>query len=662
MNTTVEEQVKFLQEEIKKHDRLYEQNQPIITDSEYDELYLELVKLEMEHPELVTEESPTQKIHTVVVEGLKKVVHSSPMLSQEKITTEEGIRKFLEKGHGIVLVQQKLDGLTIVDTHNGGEFEQAVTRGDGYIGELVSHSVSTFKSVPKKIPFTGKLEVRSEALVPFEEFERINVDGRYSNPRNLASGTVRQLDSSIASERNLRAIVFDLISAENMEFENDMEQLDFLEEQGFDVVPYEVFNIDSVEGKESLVEYVLNYAQTIRPSLPYMIDGLILKFADLGLREELGYASKYPKWACAFKFPSMDATTTLREIVLQVGKSGQITPVGEFDTVNIDGVRISRATLHNFRNIREKDIRIGDKIVVARANDVIPQIIKSLHEERTIVSGVYEAPTHCPVCSSESTWDGENLFCTGIDCEPQLVGKLQHFVSRGAMNIDGLGEKTIQQLYEKKFITSIADIYRLETHQADIVQMEGFGQKKYDKMIAGIEVSKKLPLNKVIYGLSIHLIGETASKQLGKVFTNMNDLLTQSKEEHFKQNLLALSDFGDRMTNSFAGFMHTTKNIQILQEMMDLGVEMVSDYVKPDESSPIAGKTFVITGALSKGRNEFKADIEALGGKVSGSVSKKTDFLLMGEDAVGTSKALKAEELGIRILFENDYIALLGGE
>lgn len=656
---TTEELVFNLREEIAKHDSLYEQNKPVITDSEYDALYLELVRLEEENPHLHDPNSPTQKIQAMIVDGLKKVAHSTPMLSQEKVTTEEGVRKFLDRGHGIVLVQEKLDGLTVVATDEGKRMTQAVTRGSGYIGEDVTHSLQTFKNVPTSIPFAGKLEVRMEALVPFEEFERINVDGRYSNPRNLASGTVRQLDATITKERNLKGIVFDLISAEDMDFEDDLAQLDFMQAQGYEVVHTKAFSIDTEEGKEALIKYVLNYAEKVRPTLPHMIDGLILKFNDLGLREELGTASKYPKWAIAYKFPSLDATTTLKNIVFQVGKTGQITPVAEFDEVEIDSVRISRATLHNFRNIREKDIRIGDRVVIARANDVIPQVVQSVHTLRDGNEVVVGHPETCPSCSTPTIFNGENLYCPNSDCEPQKEGKLEHFVSRDAMNVDGLGEKTITQLYREGFIQDVTDVYRLADKKELIVKMEGFGVKKYDKMIAGIEASKINSFHQVLYAFSIPLIGRTASRTLAKHYVSVHEMLKASEEPTiFKQTLISIPDIGETMANSLITFLSLETTKQLINELGTLGLEMKSDYVAPKTDTAISGKTFVITGALSKGRNEYKEEIESLGGKVSGSVSKKTDYLLMGPDAAGSSKHTKAVDLGVVILSEEAYLAM----
>ena len=669
-NTMIKERIEQLREDITTLDNLYELNQPtilrgkLITDSEYDEMYLELESLEMQYPEFYSPNSPTQKMPTAIVSNLDKVKHSAPMLSQEKVTTVDGLLKFVSKGKSSIIVQEKLDGLTIVLTYENGKLKQAVTRGDGYIGEDVTHTVSTFKNVPKRISFNGKLEIRMEALVPYAEFERINVNGEYSNPRNLASGTVRQLDASIAKERNLIGIAFDLISAEGMEFTNDLEMLEFMKSLNLQVVNYEVFE-NTQEGIDKLIDYVTNYDKNIRKSLPYMIDGLVLKFNDLKEREELGYTSKHPRWGCAYKFKSLDATTKLLGITDQVGKTGQITPVAELETINIDGVNISRATLHNYGNIKAKDIRIGDQVVVIRANDVIPQVVSSVKETRTGEEVIKEAPATCPVCGAKTEFDGENLFCTGIDCKPQLEGKLKHYVSRNALNIDGLGKKTVEEFFSLGIIENITDIYKLESKKEQICNLEKFGEKKFQKIIDGVNASKSLPLNNLLYGLSIRHIGETSAKELAKEFKTMDEIINASKDiESFKARLLSIKDFGEAMANSVIDFFSNDKNVEILSELKEFGINMKIEETAVSATttnSSIAGKVFVITGDVHhfKNRNELKAKIEELGGTVTGSVSKNTDFLINNDIESNSSKNKKAKELNIPIISEDDFLAMI---
>lgn len=649
--------IEALQKEITKHDELYEMNQPIITDSEYDKLYSELVTLEARYPQFRTKGSPTQRIVAVMVDELEKVKHSTPMLSLEKTTTLEGVKKFIDKGHGRLLIQQKLDGLTVVLKYEKGVLVSAVTRGDSETGESVLHSVSQIVNVPKIIPWNGLIEVRTEVILPFEEFKRINVDGKYSNPRNLVSGTVRQLDARIAKDRNLEAYVLEVIQFEGFDTQNDLERLTAISQLGFSIV--KTLPCDSTKDIDKILDYISKYNAVIRPNIPYMIDGLVIKFDNLELRNELGYTSKFPKWAIAFKFDSQDAITTLRNIPLQVGKTGQITPVAEFDTVNI-GVNINRATLHNFGNIRDKDIRIGDKILIARANDVIPQVIKSFADQRKETLEAFEPPKECPECGGTVEFNGEHLYCQNYDCKPQQIGRLAHFVSRNALNIDGYGEETVALFYEHGFLRTFTDLYTINQYESELLQLPNYGEKKYQKMIKGLEASKMQPLHRVLYSLSIPLIGETASKEISKVYDSMEEIIEAAKEPlSFKMQLLSLKDFGEGMSQSLVDYLQSEKHLAEIQNLLNLGLTMKTEFVKARTDTPISGKTFVITGALSKGRSEFQKEIESLGGKVSGSVSKRTDYLLMGPDAAGSTKHTKSIELGVEIISETEYYSLL---
>lgn len=657
--------IAFLQEEVTKHDMLYEQNNPIISDTEYDQLYFELVMLEARYPEFITKDSPTQRIVAVLVDSLNKVAHTTPMLSQGKVHTADDIRKFAQKSSSRIIAQHKLDGLTIVLTYENTYLVSAVTRGDGLIGEDVLHTIRTSIDVPKRINFTGRLEIRAEAIIMFEDFIRINKEREeagleiYATTRNLASGTTRQLDAKVAQTRNLRVISFDGVSAEGLEFKTDEEQLLFMTSLGFNVVPYEIFE-NTNEGIEALIEYCTTFNEKTRKTLKYDIDGLVLKFDDLAVRLELGYTSKFPRWGCAFKFESNNATTTLLNVVPQVGKTGQLTPVAEFETVNIDGVSISRATLHNYGNITKKDIQLGDRILVERANDVIPQVVKSIKEVRDGNQKDILIPTHCPSCGSPTEMDGENLYCTGFDCKPQLEGKLAHFVSRKALNIDGLGEKTVKTLLSEGFISSLTDIYRLNDKEAEITSLDGFGQKKFDKMIEGIEQSKKNPLHKVLYALSIRQVGESASKDVSKTFKTMDEIIDLSQDEMaFRNKLLSIKDFGEITTDYMVDFFTNPKNIESIRELQSFGFAMESEFDSTPAGSALEGLTFVITGSFTKDRNELKDIVESNGGKASGSVSKKTDYLLMGDGVEGKSKHLKAVELGIKIITEEEFNAML---
>ena len=669
---SAEERIQFLRQEIKKHDLLYEQSKPLLTDSEYDDLYMELVDLENEYPELYDKDSPTQKIYAVVVDGLEKVRHSQPMLSQDKIKTLENLEKFFERytnrgsGKGKVLVQEKLDGLTIVLKYDKGNLMQAVTRGNGYVGFDVTHVIRTIKSVPNKIKFKGYLELRMEAVIPYVEFERLNKFGEYASARNLVSGTVRQLDASIAAERNLDGIVFDIIQAGDGStdyFKDDIEALAFVKNLGFKTVETRVFDLDNPEDVEKCLQYVNTYAEAIRPTLEHEVDGLVIKFNDYELRIELGSTSKFPRWGVAFKFKSMNARTKLKTILVQIGKTGQLTPVGLFDAVEIGGAEIGRASLHNFNNIKDKDIRIGDTILVARANDVIPQIVKSFHEERKTELAVYEVPTECPFCHHQVEMIGENLYCMNNECEAQLVEKIEHFVSRNAMGIDGLGEKTVQKLFEEKILKSVVDIYRLANFKEEILKLEGFGLKSYQKLIDSAEASKTKDLSAVLYSLCIPEMGEVNSKQIAKLFDSIDAIYEEleNDEEAFAAKLLAQKGFGDKMLEGFMKYFKNQDTKKMIMALKEVGVQMKSlNQNEPTiENKNMEGKVFVITGTLTKPRTEYKKMIEKNGGKVTGSVTSKTNYLVMGEEAEGKSKHTKAIELGIEIISESELINLL---
>lgn len=675
----VQERIFELREIIKKHDKLYDQNKPIVADGEYDVLYQELVELETAHPEFYDSESPTQKITTKMVQELKKVRHNSFMGSQEKAKDWATVFKFINRALGDILIQHKLDGLTVVLHYDKGVLDVAVTRGDGEIGEDVTHTVLTIANLPKKIPFAGKLELRMEAVIPFEDFARINLEENenYSNPRNLVSGTLRQLDPEIARKRNVRGIIFEFqsIVAEGIEFKNDSERLSFIKEQGFEVVNTRIFN-QTEAGIEEMKAYIEEVGTIIRKDLPYLIDGLIIKFDSLDIRDELGSTNKHPKWSIAYKFEALEATTNMYDVTHQVGKSGQLTPVAELETVNIDGVNISRASLHNYGNVGEesykvggtlrqgKDIRIGDRVTVIRANDVIPYITNSIKEVRTGNEIKITAPSHCPECGSITEFIGANLYCTGVDCKPQLQGKIEHFVSRKCLNIDGLGESTVQKFFDLGIIRHFLDLYRLNDFREEILAIEGYGEKSLDKILLGLEEAKKAPLSKVLTALSIRLIGSTQGKELSKQFTDMGEMLTRSANaESFYQFILSLDGFGEEKAKSLTDFFANPQNRNLVQGLLDLGFTMIGEGRTEEEKSAtqkeaIVGKTFVITGKLSKGRDEYKTDIENMGGKVSGSVSAKTNYLLMGPDAEGSSKHKKALSVGTIILSEAEFNAL----
>lgn len=663
MKNIIEKQIKELREEVSLHDARYEANNPIITDTEYDDLYMKLEKLERENPEFFSETSPTQQIKTTIVPGLKKARHRSPMLSQQKVNTKEEVIGFIADVRGEILVQDKLDGITIVLKYGNGRLVSAVSRGDGETGENLTHNALHFVNIPKVIGFKQELEVRAEAVLPFKAFEELNTDGKYSNPRNLVSGSLRQLDSGRVKGKGFKAIIFDLVYAEGKEFEKDSEMIKFLDGLGFEMVNIRAFSLENDEQIDSLLEFIKDYEENQRKALPFMIDGLVLKINDLSERERLGYTSKHPRWACAYKFESLDATTKLTGITAQVGKTGQITPVAEFETVNIDNVNISRATLHNYRNIRDKDIRINDTILVKRANDVIPQVVKSISDLRDGSEVVIEMPGNCPVCGSQTELEGENLYCIGVDCSPQLEGKLKHFTSRDAMDIKGMGAKTVERFYQEGLIKSITDIYKLKDKKDIIQSMEGYGEISCNRIIEGIEESKSKKLHNLIYGLSIKNIGRSASKDLAKEFGSLNKMIELSaNKEAFREKLLKVGTFGEIMADNVIHFFNDDKNIQILKELIGLGLNTTVEEIDIDsKNNSLEGKVFVVTGKVSHytNRKELQAHIEELGGRVTGGVTKNTDYLINNDKESVSSKNKKAKELNVPIISEEEFAQLI---
>jgi DNA ligase (NAD+) len=654
------ERLHSLQAEIRHHDILYGQNRPEITDTEYDTLYKELVSLEAKYPDEITPDSPTQKIIESIVSELKKVRHSEPMLSQQKATTLEEIEKWWAQisDKEDVITEYKMDGLTTVLTYDDGKLTRAVTRGNGVIGEDVTHNAMVIDNIPKKLTYHPHLEVRGEVVVPFEDFNRLNANGEYSNPRNLASGKLRQLDSSKVKGAGLMFVAFDLVTKGDIRTEHDA--MTFLEAAGFTVVPWKITHgtaeADGVENPAAAES--IQYYTDIRPKLPYMIDGIVFKFDSYDIQKKMGYTSKYPRWAIAYKFKSDDAITTLRSIEWQIGRSGVVTPVACFDAIEIAGVTIERATLHNSKNIEDKDIRIGDRILVARANDVIPEIIKSFPEKRNGTETVVEMPESCPDCGQPLTRKGPLLYCTNPHCGSTVIEKLAHFASRNAMNIDGLGDEMARTLHESIGIKAVEEIYDPETQEKirALKEMDGFGEKSIESLIEAINGSKTQPLDRVLYGLSIPCVGTSAAKDLAKEFDSADGLIAACEDGIMRDRILELEGFSDITADAICGWMRNGK--ERLKTLKERGLTMKAE--KNAVGTLFVGKTFVITGILSKPRSEIQKEIEGLGGKVSGSVSKKTSYLLLGEGEENSTKHKKALELGTKILSETEYESLKG--
>lgn len=649
-----------LVEELLKHDKLYNEERPTIIDIDYDKKYVNLLELELKYPEFMREDSPSQRIVFDFVTDLEKVKHSKPMLSLKKGTTGENIKKYIKDMNMVkkiecIIREYKLDGLTIVLKYQDGKLKDAITRGNGIEGERVIHTIKTIKTIPKEIPFKGYIELRGEALISYEDFERINQDGKYSNCRNLASGSVRQLNSKVAASRNLKLLIFEIENVENVDFKTDLEKIKFIEKLGFNIVPYKVYYKKDFE---QLI-YDCEHFEEERNSLSYPIDGLVLKVNNLEVRKILGSTNKYPRWALAFKFPSKDATTILRRIDLQVGRTGKITPVAIFDTIEIGGTNISRATISNVEQIIKKDLRLLDTILIARAKDVTPNLIKCYPELRKGHELKIEIPTKCPACGGEIKKKGTDLFCINDDCERKIVRQLIHFCSREAMNIKGLGKSIINTLVEKNYIENIPDIYNLKNIENKLIELPKFGQKKVDKLLIAIENSKSKPLTNVITALGIPQLGVSNSKTLAAKYQTMDNLIIASKKENFKEELLSLQDIGKEVASCIVNFFFDQEKINIINSLKNIGFKMEEEKTNNiNVSNKLENKTFVITGTFSKERKVFEELIEQNGGKATKSVSKKTSYVLVG-DKPGFSKIEKAQELNTKVLKEDEFMDML---
>ena len=639
----------------------YVLDSPSISDAEYDRMYHELVQLEKEHPELVTLDSPTQRVGGQVLEMFNKVQHESPMLSLGNAFSEADLRDFDRRvrqavGDTITYVcELKIDGLAISLKYENGLFVQGATRGDGETGEDITANLKTIRSIPLHLKEPVTLEVRGEAYMPKRSFEKLNQQKEengeepFANPRNAAAGSLRQLDPRIAASRHLDIFLYALANVENIGVESHSGSLDWLDELGF--------KTNKERRKCAAIEEVISFIEEWsekRPHLPYEIDGIVVKVDSLAQQDELGTTAKSPRWAIANKFPAEEVVTTLLDIELNVGRTGVVTPTAILTPVKVAGSTVQRASLHNEDLIREKDIRIGDQVVIKKAGDIIPEVVNVVLESRTGEEKEFRMPEHCPECESELVRleDEVALRCINPKCPAQIREGLIHFVSRTAMNIDGLGEKVVSQLFAEQLIKDVADLYTLTRDQ--LLTLERMGEKSVSNLLAAIEASKENSLEKLIFGIGIRHVGAKAAKILAMEFEHMDRLAEANLEE-----LTAINEIGEKMADSLVTFFEQEEASELIQKLKDVGVNMTYTGPRPVQVSQtdsiFAGKTIVLTGKLSiLARNEAKEKIELLGGKVTGSVSKKTDLVIAGEDA--GSKLTKAEELGIMVWNEERLV------
>ena len=639
--------------------KYYDDDNPEITDFEYDMMMLELRTLESQNPEFITKDSLTQKVGGHVKEGFAKVEHEVPLQSLQDVFNFEEIEAFDERVKKVAsengidevkyVVETKIDGLSSALEYKNGKLVRGATRGNGLVGEDVTENLKTIKTIPLELPEKINITVRGEVFISKKEFEKMNQEREqneeelFANARNAAAGSLRQLDSNITKKRPLDIYIFNVQKIEGKEFNSHFEELEYLEKLGFNVNPVRIpcSNIEEVKK-------AINKIGEDRENLTFGIDGAVVKVDNLKLRTILGTTSKVPKWAIAYKYPPEQKETILKDIEFQVGRTGVITPLAILEPVRVAGSLISKTTLHNEDFVKEKGLKIGDRVIIQKAGDVIPEIVRAVVEKRDGTEKEFVMPTHCPVCGAETVREeGESAVrCTGIECPAKLYRNLVHFVSREAMNIDGLGENIIGILLEKKMISNIADIYDLEFE--DLTSLKKNGKKFAQNLIDSINISKQNDLYRLITALGIRHVGVKAAKVLAKTYENMDNLANASIED-----LSQVDEVGPIVANSISEFFSQEQTKDLLKRLKDAGVNMERQK-EENEDDRFAGKTFVLTGSLEKySREEASNIIEKFGGKTSSSVSKKTTYLLAGEDA--GSKLTKAQSLGVQIISENEF-------
>ena len=670
----VEEKYTKLRNEIEYHNNLYyNEDKPLISDMEYDALMRELKQLEQEYPELLKNEkngesSPTEKIGGTASEKFSKVRHRVPMLSLSNTYNISEIEDFDKRIKKIILsenvknhskeleyiLELKLDGLSISLIYENGVLVQAVTRGDGQVGEDVTENIMEIKTIPKKLKKNISLEVRGEIILPISSFNRINQeredDGEdvFANPRNAASGTIRQLDKTIVAERGLDCYLYYLVNAENYGINTHLESIEYIEKLGFKTTKIFEKYTDFKELEKSIDKW-----HNDRKKLDYETDGLVIKVNNFALYETLGYTTKSPRWAIAYKFPAEQVKTKLMDVTFQVGRTGVITPVAELEAVNLSGSVVKRASLHNFDEIRRKDIKIGDNVIVEKAAEIIPQVVNVVFDDRTGKEIEIQEPANCPVCNSELAHE-EGLValkCHNPLCPEKVKRQIAYFVSRDAMNISGLGDKIVEKFIELGKIKTIVDIYSLEKYREELENLEKMGQKSVDNLINSIESSKNRDFSKVLYALGIPFVGKFNANLLTKTFKNIENLKNQSIE-----NLLAVKGIGDKVALAVNTFLNDENNWKIITDLKNIGLQFAVDETNSEEiaDNPIKDKNFLATGKLQKyKRNDIKDIILSKGGNYLSAVSKNLDFLIAGEKA--GNKLEKAEKLGVRVLTEDEF-------
>lgn len=654
MKERMEELIKIINEADYNYHTL---DNPTITDQEYDSFLRELFEIEEAHPEWIREDSPTQHAGGKIIEGFEKVTHKIPMMSLSDVFSESELINFDEKikKEGInpqYMCELKIDGLSVSLLYEKGKLVRAATRGDGTTGEDITHNVKTIKVIPLKLKEEIDLEVRGEIFMNKKTLEDLNKKRKekgeplLQNCRNAAAGSIRQLDSKIAAERKLDNFIYHLPNPLDYGLHTHAEAIDYMHKLGFKTNP----NNRLVNSIEEVIQFIEEKGK-LRPSLPYDIDGVVIKVNNINEQQRLGYTAKYPKWATAYKFPAEEVLTKLNDIIFTVGRTGQITPNAVLDPVILAGSTISRATLHNEDYVIEKDLKIGDIVSIRKAGDVIPEVVEVKKERRTGQEKDFVMIKECPMCSTTLVKrEGQvDYYCPNNHCPARKIESLIHFVSRDAMNIDGLGDRIMEDFYNFHFIGNLADIYSLKDHEQDLIRLEGYGDKSVSNLLQAIENSKANSLERLIFGLGIPHVGAKTAKILAMKFMDMDNLKNASFEE-----LVSIPDIGDIIAKSIINYFGEQHNSAIVEELKDLGINMKYTGEKVEEKEEFNGKTFVLTGSLEIfTREEAEEKIELLGGKTSSSVSKKTSAVIVGANP--GSKYTKAQELGIPIWTEKEF-------
>ena len=643
--------------------RYHTLDQPTITDAEYDQLMQQLLKIEEQYPELVTPESPSQRVGSVPLNGFDEATHASPMLSLENAFNGEDLRSFDNRIKRFLsrtadfeyICEPKLDGVAIALTYHHGKLVRGATRGNGSTGEDITQNVRTIKTIPLQLQnnYPDRLEVRGEIYMELEAFRKLNQQRReegeatYANPRNLTAGSLRQLDSRLTAARPLTISCYGIGDISEDTARTHFELLEALHHWGLKI------NLETVSIAKNIDAVIARYSelQQLRDQLPYEIDGMVVKVNDRELQRELGEKSRTPRWAIACKFPARQEETILESVRLQVGRTGAVTPVANLRPVNVSGVTVSSASLHNWDEIKRLDVRVGDTVVIERAGDVIPDIIRVVTEKRNGTEKPIPEPTHCPVCQTPLFKEEDEVVprCQNINCPARLKESLKHYCSRGAMDIEGLGDRQIDQLLRLGLVKNLVDLYRLDKEK--LFQFERMGDKLAEKLLKAIETSKQKPLENFLFALGIRHVGAHLAKILSRHFGSLEKLAAASAEE-----LLEIHEIGPQVSDSVVRFFSDENNVRLLEELKELGLNPQSD--SQPRGDKLQGKTFVFTGTLERfSRKEGQELVEAQGGRASGSVSKKTDFVVAGPGA--GSKLVKAQQLGVTVLDEEEFLQLI---